>query len=189
MNLSQDQLKALGGWRRRKTGCYEAPSYSVYYNLIGRMDAAAFDAALCAWLNARQGRLPRDLAIDGKVLRGTSDAKGLKLELIALIENKTQRLVAQEAAEVLGGADAHKQEGELTAARRLLAGLPGLEGATVTADALFTVDDVARTIVQEKGGDYILAAKANHPAMLAHIRAAFAARHAGAATPFFGEAE
>ena len=186
MNLSQEQLKALGGWQRRKTGCYEAPSYSVYYNLIGQMDAAAFDAALCAWMSARQGNLPRDLAIDGKVLRGTRDANGLKLELIALIENKTQRLVAQEAAEVISGSDEHKQEGELTAARRLLAGLPGIEGTTISGDALLSVDDVAHTIVQDKGGEYVLAVKANQPTMLEQIQAAFAARHAGAATPFFG---
>ncbi len=188
-NLSQDQLKALGGWRRRKTGCYEAPSYNAYYNLLGQMDAAAFDAALCGWLNARQGRLPRDLAIDGKVLRGTADAGGHRLELVALIENRTQRLVAQQPAKLAKDADDNdKREGELTAARRLLGSLPHLEGATVTADALLTVDDVARTIVQEKGGDYVLAVKGNQPSMERYIAGAFQASRPGAPTPLFGEA-
>jgi hypothetical protein len=187
-NLSQDQLKALGGWQRKKTGCYEVPSYSAYYNLLGQMDAAAFDAALCQWLNARQGRLPRDLAIDGKVLRGTKDDKGHRLELIALIENKTQRLVAQEAAAVISNKDEDKQEGELTCARRLLSGLPSLEGATVTADALFTVADVAQIIVQEKGGDYMAAVKNNQPTIFRYIENTFNAKHPGAPVPFFGKA-
>ena len=187
-SLSQEQLKALGGWERKKTRCYEAPSYSAYYNLLGQMDAAAFDAALCQWLNAHQGRLPRDLAIDGKVLRGTKDGNGYKLELIALIENKTQRLVAQQAAAVISAADTHKQEGELTCARRLLAGLPSLEGATVTSDALFSVADMAQTIVQDKGGDYIAAVKDNQPTMRQYIEAAFNANQPGAPTPFFGKA-
>jgi hypothetical protein len=186
-NLSQDQLKALGGWQRRKTGCYEVPSYSAYYNLLGQMDAAAFDAALCQWLNARQGRLPRDLAIDGKVLRGTKDDRGHRLELIAMIENKTQRLVAQEAAAVISNKDEDKQEGELTCARRLLSGLPSLEGATVTSDALFTVADVAQIIVQEKGGDYMAAVKNNQPTILRYIENTFNAKHQGAPVPFFGK--
>jgi len=187
-SLSQEQLKALGGWQRRKTGCYEAPSYSAYYNLLGQMDAAAFDAALCQWLNARQGRLPRDLAIDGKVLRGTKDDNGHRLELIALIENKTQRLVAQESAAVISAEDKHKQEGELTCARRLLNGLPSLEGALVSSDALLTVADVAQTIVQDKGGDYLMAVKENQPTMLRYIENTFDATHPGAPVPFFGKA-
>ena len=154
-----------------------------------REDAAAFDAALCGWLNARQGRLPRDLAIDGKVLRGTADAGGHRLELVALIENRTQRLVAQQPAKLAKDADDNdKREGELTAARRLLGSLPHLEGATVTADALLTVDDVARTIVQEKGGDYVLAVKGNQPSMERYIAGAFQASRPGAPTPLFGEA-
>lgn len=185
-HLSQGQLRALGGRKRPKTGCYEAPSYNAYYNLIRQMDARAFDSAISQWLNARDGILPRDLAIDGKVLRGTTDAKGFKLELIALVENKNQRLVGQAAAEVLSEADTDKQEGELTAARRLLRETPTLEGATVTADALYTVGDIAHTIVQEKGGDYILAVKGNQPALHKHVQSAFASSHPGAPRPLFG---
>jgi len=187
-HLTQGQLRALGGRKRPKTGCYEAPGYNAYYNLIRQMDARAFDAAITEWLNAREGILPRDLAIDGKVLRGTRDAKGFKLELIALVENKTQRLVGQDAAEVLSESDIDKQEGELTAARRLLRELPTLEGAIVTADALHTVGDIAHTIVQDKGGDYILAVKGNQPGLHKHVHDAFASSHPGAPTPLFGKA-
>jgi hypothetical protein len=187
--LSQQQLRALGGWQRKKTGLYEAPSYNAYYNLIGQMDPAAFDAALCQWLNANQGCLPRDLALDGKVVRGTKEAGGYRLELIALIENQTQRPVAQQAARVLSQAEGDKQEGELTAARRLLAEVPSLEGATVSADAMFTHADIAQSIVQEKGGDYLLAVKANQPKLQEHVETVFAGNHPGAMRPLFGKAQ
>lgn len=190
-SLSQEQLRALGGWRRKKTGLYEVPSYNAHYNLIGQMDAEAFDAAMCEWFSRHEGALPSDLALDGKVLRGTKDRSGRRLELIALIENKTQRPVAQQAARVLGEGEAQKQEGELTAARRLLKAVPSLEGATVTADALFTHRDIAQSIVQDKGGDYVSAVKANQPKLHAQVKQSFAAATSGkpgSMPPFFGRA-
>jgi hypothetical protein len=188
-SLSQQQLRALGGWVRKKTRLYEAPSYNAYYNLIGQMDPEAFDAALCEWLGRHEGILPRDLALDGKVLRGTKDKNGFRLELIALIENKTQRLIAQQPTKVLSEAQGDKQEGELTAARRLLKEVPTLEGATVSADAMFTHADIAQSIVQDKGGDYIMAVKGNQPKLHEQVSRAFGARHAGAMRPFFAQAK
>ena len=184
-SLSQMQLKALGGWQRKKTGLYEAPAYNAYYNLIGKMDATAFDAALCAWLTRHEGRLPRDLALDGKVLRGTKDEHGYRLALVALIENKTQRPIAQQAMQVISDKDSDKQEGELTAARRLLREVPTLEGAIVTGDAMFTHAAIMQSIVQDKGGDYLLAIKDNQPTLHTHVKQVFAAKHKGAAKPHF----
>jgi hypothetical protein len=172
-SLSQRQLRYLGGNPRSKTGLCEAPSYNAYYNLIGKMDAAAFDAALCQWLNGHDGLLPRDLALDGKVLRGTDDGDGHRLCLIALIENRTQRPVAQQPARVIAGDDKSKQEGELTAGRRLLGEIPALDNAVVTADAMFARADIARTIVQDKGGDYLLALKDNNPILAGQVTKRF----------------
>jgi hypothetical protein len=195
--LSQRQLEALGGWRRRKTGMFESPGYSAYYNLIGQMDAEAFDRALCQWMGEREGCLPKDLALDGKVLRGTADGEGRRLTLIALLENRTQRLVAQEAARVLEGNQDSKQEGELTAARRLLDNLPSLDNAVVTADAMFARADIAQSIVMDKGGDYVLALKDNNPTLHAQAKVAFDAALGGSPgarnpvpvpPPFFGKA-
>ena len=190
--LGQEQLRGLGGLRRQKTGLYEAPGYNAYYHLIGKMDAAAFDSALCQWLDAHEGRLPRDLALDGKVLRGTADENGRRLALIALIENQTQRPVAQQATRLIADDEGSKQEGELTAARRLLEQVPALDHAVITGDAMFTRHDIAQSIVADKGGDYLLAIKDNNPTLAGEVRARFdAAIHGkakGRERPFFGKA-
>ena len=213
--LTQPQLRALGGWRRKKTGLYLAPSYSAFYNLLGQIDTSAFDAALCQWLNAHEGDLPRDLALDGKVLRGTKDMDGKRLALVALIEKNTQRLVAQQPMRVIKDNDKSKQEGELTAARRLLKEVPSLEGATVTGDAMLlraaprrsplrcapgqpcglavsparlTRKDIVKSIVQEKGGEYLLAIKDNNSTLYKQIQRAFEGNQPGAVVPFFSKA-
>jgi hypothetical protein len=190
--LSQEQLRGLGGLRRKKTGLYEAPGYKAYYHLIGKMDANAFDAALCEWINAHDGQLPRDLAMDGKVLRGTVDENGRRLALIALIENRTQRPVAQQATRIIVNDEDSKQEGELTAARRLLQQVPALDHAVITGDAMFARSDIAQSIVQDKGGDYLLALKDNNPTLAEEVRERFDAsierREEGHERPFFGVA-
>lgn len=188
-DLNQKQLKALGGWPRKKTGLYEAPGYNAYYNLIGQMDAEGFDTALCAWLARHEGSLPKDLALDGKVLRGTVDENGRRLNLIALIENQTQRPIAQKPARILKDNESSKQEGELTAARRLLRQAPALDNAVITADAAFTRADIAQSIVMEKGGDYLLALKDNNAKLHKQVVAAFEpSDQPGRERPLFGKA-
>jgi hypothetical protein len=187
-SLSQPQLRVLGGWKRKKTDMYEAPAYNAYYNLIGQMDAELFNAKICQWLNEREGNLPRDLALDGKILRGTIDANGRQLGLVALVEKGTERLVAQQAMRIIKEEEEKtKQEGELTAARRLLDEIPSLDNAVVTGDANFCRPDIAQRIVQEKGGDYLLGLKDNNPKLHAAVCKAFDGGFPGAQTPLFGK--
>jgi hypothetical protein len=187
-DLSQKQLKALGGWQRRKTGLYEAPGYNAFYNLIGQMDGEGFDSALCAWLARNEGSLPKDLALDGKVLRGSTDANGRRLNLIALIEKQTQRPIAQKPTRIVANNDQSKQEGELTAARRLLRESPALDNAVITGDAAFTRVDIAQSIVMDKGGDFVLALKDNNASLHQQVIGQFEQSHlAGRQRPFFGK--
>jgi hypothetical protein len=174
-SLSQKQLKALGGWQRKKTGMYEAPAYNAYYNLLGQTDTEAFDRTLFAWLARHEGNLPKDLALDGKVLRGTSDENGRRLSLVALIERNSQRPIGQAACRVIEGNEESKQEGELTASRRLLEQCPTQDHATITADAMFTRSDIAQTIVMDKGADYFLAVKDNNEKLANLVKQQFAA--------------
>jgi hypothetical protein len=45
---------------------YEVPTYSVFYEVLTRMDSQAFAALLSGWLGQQQGALPGALALDGK---------------------------------------------------------------------------------------------------------------------------
>jgi len=48
---------------------YEVPTYSVFYEVLTRMDAHAFAVLLSDWLGEQQGALPGALALDGKMIR------------------------------------------------------------------------------------------------------------------------
>jgi predicted transposase YbfD/YdcC len=58
--------------------------------------------------------------------------------------HKHARLLAQEPIDV--------KENEIVAVKRLLLNMPSLEGAVVTGDAMNTQPEIARLVVQEKGG-------------------------------------
>ena len=72
---------------------------------------------------------------------------------------------------VLGQVRVDATTNEHKAALRLLGILPPLDGAVVTADALFTHRDVCAAI-RERGGDYLLPAKDNQARLQADIRTA-----------------
>ncbi|OWK41954.1 hypothetical protein FRUB_04032 [Fimbriiglobus ruber] len=71
---------------------------------------------------------------------------------------------------------------EHKAALRLLGVLPPLQGAVVTADAMFTHRDVCEQ-VSANGGDYILYAKDNQATLERDLRDLFAAAERGRLPP------
>ncbi len=107
-------------------------------------------AALTAWLQANNGILPRSLALDGKYV---GDGKcGM---IVTLCRHEDGRPVAMIPA------SGKKEDCEVSEARSLLADpLVRLENALVTADPLHNKEATLRLIV-EKGGDYLVGAKAN----------------------------
>ncbi len=137
---------------------YEVPGYSVFYQVLSRMDPEALALPLNGWLSQQAGRLPAALALDGKMIRdliGTvtlADAEDGSPVALGLMDQKegTQRC-------------------ELTAAQALIDSRPSLEGQTVTADPLHCQRDLARTVV-EKGGEYLFQIKGNQPKLLKHAR-------------------
>jgi hypothetical protein len=159
-SLSQKQRHLLG--LPRKRGCkafWQVPSYSVFYDVVGRLDSEAFATLLCRWLQARAGELPCALALDGKMIR---DHLGL-LSLAQHEDGAPQALALYDQKE-------GTQRCEQTAAAALLAAVPALDNKIVTADALHCQRASARSIV-EKGGEYCLQIKGNQPALLTHARA------------------
>lgn len=138
---------------------HEVPSYSVFYDVLTRMDPEPFAALLSRWLSQQSGVLPGALALDGKMIR---DIVG------------TVSLVEVEDGSPLAVAIMDQKEDtprcELKAAQSLLAQLPTLEGKTVTADPLHCQKQTAR-IILEKDGDYFLQIKGNQPNLLKVARA------------------
>jgi hypothetical protein len=168
---------------RRKAGCkafYQVPTYSVFYQVLARLDGEEFARRLTAWLQANAGTLPCALALDGKMIRD-------HIGMVTLAEHEDGSPAAMAIMDQKEGTE----RCELVAARELIERLPTLEGKTVTADALHCQKQTARAIV-EKGGEYLLQIKGNQPNLLRHAQILAAAsppllpkakRDTGASTP------
>jgi hypothetical protein len=105
-------LAALGTRRDPLAGVFEPPDEATIRRLLERVDAAALDAAVGAWLATQlhaDGQQPRPgrrarraIAVDGKAVRGTRHASGAgqAMHLLAAADQKTGTVLAQ--AEVDG---------------------------------------------------------------------------------------
>src|SRR5512140_709427 len=150
--LSQPQRRQLGFPRKKGTqGFWQVPSYSVFYQVLTRMDPEAFAQVLSGWLESRAGTLPGALALDGKMIRD-------HIGLLTLAQHEDGAPVAVAVYDQKEGTE----RCELSAASALLQQLPALDGKMITADPLHCQRRHAALIAQ-KGGDYLLQIKANQP--------------------------
>lgn len=153
--LSQSQRRLLGLPIKKNTRAfYQVPGYSVFYQVLTRMDPEAFATRLTAWLQSQAGTLPQALALDGKMIR---DHIGL-LTLAQHEDGAPQAVAVYDQKE-------GTERCEQTAAAALLEQLPALDGKIVTADPLHCQRQHARRIV-EKGGEYLFQIKGNQPKLL-----------------------
>jgi hypothetical protein len=137
---------------------YEVPTYSVFYEVLTRMDGQAFAALLSGWLCEQQGALPGALALDGKMIR---DIIGT-VSLVDVEDGSPVAVAVMDQKEAT-------QRCELKVAQQLLAAMPSLDGKTITADPLHCQKETAR-LIAEKGGEYFLQIKGNQPALLQYAR-------------------
>jgi len=174
MTLSQAQRRRLGFPRKKGTKAFwQVPSYSVFYQVLTRMDPEAFAKLLTGWLQARAGSLPGALALDGKMIRD-------HIGLLTLAQHEDGAPVAVAVYDQKEGTE----RCELSAASALLEQLPAMDGKIITADALHCQRSHAATIVQ-KGGDYLLQIKANQEKLFKKAQALDGLK----ATPFFSKPE
>jgi predicted transposase YbfD/YdcC len=160
-----------GPWLRRLGFTRDRPpSQPTLSRLFARIPYKTVEAALGRWAEqalrccpAPPGAL-EGLAVDGKALRGSRRRGAEEAHLLSAF---SQRLGV-----VLGQVGVPDKTNEIGAASAFLLTLV-LEGRVVTADALLTQREVARTILAS-GGDYLLAVKENQPTLHADIVAAFA---------------
>jgi len=153
--LSQAQRRRLVLPLKKGTRAfYEVPGYGVFYQVLTRMDPEAFASRLNGWLQSQAGLLPQALALDGKMIR---DHIGL-LTLAQHEDGAPQAVALYDQKE-------GTERCEQSAAAKLLAELPALDGKIITGDPLHCQRQHARTIV-EKGGDYLFQIKGNQPNLL-----------------------
>ena len=138
------------------------PSHDTFSRIFRLLDPATFEACFGRYLRALSERVEGVVAIDGKTARRSFDRQNGRAPLHLI------SAWACEARLVLGQLRVDDRSNEIPALPELLAML-ALEGCIVTADAMHCQDDTARTILA-RGGDYVLALKANQPALLEDVR-------------------
>jgi hypothetical protein len=157
------------GFTRGKT-----PAASCLCDLLSRLDAVAFEAALARWIQARlppgaaladgaQDPEPQPLSVDGKTLRGSRNGEVPGQHLVAAYAPLVEAVLVQ--VRVDAKTNEHK------AALQLLGILP-VKGRIVIGDALFCQRDLCQEII-DQGGDYLFFVKDNQPGLQTDIRAGF----------------
>src|SRR3712207_6674018 len=144
------------------------PSHDTFRRVLMLVDPEAFERCFLGWVRAvfcSEEDAPRQIAIDGKTVRGSFDRKHGRspLHLVSAYATEHGLVLAQRAAE--------EKRGELTVLPDLLDGLD-LRGCLVSLDALACHLDVAQQITS-RGGDYLLALKGNQRRVHAEVRGWF----------------
>lgn len=155
--LTQRQLRALG-CQCRADGRYYPPSDSTFQRVLKRVDATAFAATIGAWLAEQEMGALQQLAIDGKVLRGSGRHDGKPLQLLSAVTHQLRLTLDQLAIA--------EKSNEIPALKPLLKKIQPPPGTLITADALHCQQESARFITQELGGDYLFGLKGNQSGML-----------------------
>jgi predicted transposase YbfD/YdcC len=142
------------------------PCHDTFERVFDRIQPRAFSAAFGQWMQAlANGVGIRQIAIDGKTLRGSGSAsRGLgPLHLVSAWATENHLALGQMA--VAG------KSNEITAIPALLE-LLDLHGALVTIDAMGCQKAIAQKVI-DGGGDYALTVKANQGHLLADIQQSF----------------
>lgn len=148
------------GFRRGKT-----PTASTLSRTLRRFDISQLEATMSRWIEGRiDPNAFRHISIDGKTVRGSRNGDVPGQHLVAAYAPAVEAVLAQ--IRVDSKTNEHK------AALELLGILP-VRGKVVIGDAMFCQRDVAERVV-DSGGDYLLVAKDNQPALEVDIRAGLA---------------
>jgi predicted transposase YbfD/YdcC len=137
------------------------PSHDTFERVFAKIDPAAFNRCCIAWLRDVSDLVGvNHLAIDGKTLRGSASSELGPLHVVSAWASKAKLSLGEVAVE--------GKSNEIKAIPELLK-LLDLKGALVTIDAIGCQKAIAQQIV-DKGGDYLLAVKANQEHLLDDIQ-------------------
>jgi Domain of unknown function (DUF4338)/DDE_Tnp_1-associated/Transposase DDE domain len=149
-DLNRETLRKLGSKR------WKPPSEPTIRRVMQGLNADAVDAKTGAWVARLCPLAGKDIALDGKTLRGAHDAGQRAPHLLSAILHEEKLVIAQLQVE--------EKTNEIPKLPELLAPLP-IEGALITADAIHTQTESARYIVEEKKADYLFIVKDNQPTL------------------------
>ena len=138
------------------------PSHDTFSRLFRLLDPAQFHACFLRFMQDFAETAQGVIAIDGKTLRHSFDRATQKspLHLVSAWAADCRLLLGQLATE--------EKSNEITAVPKLLE-MISLNGRIVTADALNCQRAIAAKVV-EKGGNYVLALKANQGTLFDDVR-------------------
>ena len=156
--FTQRQLRALGCRRNEEDGRYHPPSDTTFQRVLKKVDAAAFASHIGAWLIEQEVGALRQLAVDGKVLRGSGRQDGKPLQLLSAVTHHLRLTLDQVAIA--------EKSNEIPALKPLLKKINPPPGVLITADAMHCQQESARFITQELGGDYLFGLKGNQSGIL-----------------------
>jgi predicted transposase YbfD/YdcC len=147
------------------------PSHDTFSRVFRLLEPAPFEAAFTRFATGFRGKLKGLVAIDGKALRGAykRGARSSPLHMVNIWADEARMAIVSKLA---------PNRNEIAGALEALA-LISLEGCIVTADALYCRADIASAITG-RGGDYVLAVKANQPSILAFVAERLASSRAAA---------
>jgi hypothetical protein len=148
--LSREALQRLGCTRP------SPPSEKCIRITLQRIDAAALDRELGAWLTQHNLQPGQAIAIDGKTLCGAHDGEQSAPHLLSAVLHQDGIVLAQQSV--------GEKTNEIPCVPALLDPLP-LQGSVVTADAMHTQTETARYIVEKKQADYVFTVKDNQPTL------------------------
>lgn len=156
--FTQRQLRALGGTPDEEDGRYYPPSDSTFQRVLNQVDALAVARIIGQWLGQQEVGALAQLAVDGKVLRGSGRHDGKALQLLSAVTHHLRLTLDQVAIE--------DKSNEIPALKPLLKKLNLPPRTLITADAMHCQQEAARFITQELGGDYLFGLKGNQSGIL-----------------------
>lgn len=156
--FTRRQLRALGCKVDEQDGRYYPPSDSTFQRVLNKVDAPRLASLIGSWLAEQEIGALAQLAVDGKVLRGSGRHDGKPLQLLSAVTHHLRLTLDQIAIE--------EKSNEIPALKPLLKKLNLPPGALITADAMHCQQESARFITQELGGDYLFGLKGNQSGIL-----------------------
>jgi hypothetical protein len=156
--FTQRQLRAMGCTPDEEDARYYPPSDSTFQRVLNKVNAVAVARIIGEWLGQQEMGALAQLAVDGKVLRGSARHDGKPLQLLSAVTHHLRLTLDQVAIE--------EKSNEIPALKPLLKQLDLPPGTLITADAMHCQQESARFITQDLGGDYLFGLKGNQSGVL-----------------------